>query len=116
MYRRIDTHFLFADFYDHWKLSAAIVAEGGTNRTLCRSEAATKQLGKLEAREGIEPSIKVLQTFALPLGDRAVLPGQASAKAGLPSNRDHSIASRAPFQHFSPGVHLFCATLAFPLK
>ena len=25
----------------------------------------------LEAREGIEPSIKVLQTFALPLGDRA---------------------------------------------
>jgi hypothetical protein len=27
----------------------------------------------LEAREGIEPSIKVLQTFALPLGDRAVL-------------------------------------------
>jgi len=28
---------------------------------------------RLEAREGIEPSIKVLQTFALPLGDRAVL-------------------------------------------
>jgi hypothetical protein len=30
--------------------------------------------GKLEARGGIEPPIKVLQTFALPLGDRA--PGQ----------------------------------------
>ena len=28
---------------------------------------------RLEAREGIEPSIKVLQTFALPLGDRAIL-------------------------------------------
>jgi hypothetical protein len=26
----------------------------------------------LEAREGIEPSVKVLQTFALPLGDRAI--------------------------------------------
>ena len=25
----------------------------------------------LEARDGIEPPIKVLQTFALPLGDRA---------------------------------------------
>ena len=28
---------------------------------------------KLEARGGIEPPIKVLQTFALPLGDRALL-------------------------------------------
>ncbi len=27
----------------------------------------------LEARGGIEPPIKVLQTFALPLGDRASL-------------------------------------------
>jgi hypothetical protein len=27
--------------------------------------------GNLEARGGIEPPIKVLQTFALPLGDRA---------------------------------------------
>jgi hypothetical protein len=27
---------------------------------------------KLEARGGIEPPIKVLQTFALPLGDRAL--------------------------------------------
>jgi hypothetical protein len=26
---------------------------------------------KLEARGGIEPPIKVLQTYALPLGDRA---------------------------------------------
>jgi hypothetical protein len=26
---------------------------------------------ELEARGGIEPPIKVLQTFALPLGDRA---------------------------------------------
>jgi hypothetical protein len=26
----------------------------------------------LEARGGIEPPIKVLQTFALPLGDRAI--------------------------------------------
>ena len=28
-------------------------------------------LNSLEARGGIEPPIKVLQTFALPLGDRA---------------------------------------------
>jgi hypothetical protein len=28
----------------------------------------------LEARGGIEPPIKVLQTFALPLGDRALTP------------------------------------------
>jgi hypothetical protein len=27
--------------------------------------------GILEARGGIEPPVKVLQTFALPLGDRA---------------------------------------------
>ena len=27
--------------------------------------------GRVEARGGIEPPIKVLQTFALPLGDRA---------------------------------------------
>ena len=27
---------------------------------------------KMEARGGIEPPIKVLQTFALPLGDRAL--------------------------------------------
>jgi hypothetical protein len=26
----------------------------------------------MEARGGIEPPIKVLQTFALPLGDRAI--------------------------------------------
>jgi hypothetical protein len=30
-----------------------------------------KWLKGLEARGGIEPPIKVLQTFALPLGDRA---------------------------------------------
>jgi hypothetical protein len=64
------------------------------------SASSGKSVEKLEAREGIEPSVKVLQTFALPLGDRAILPGQASAKADLPSNRDHSIASRTPFQHF----------------
>jgi hypothetical protein len=64
------------------------------------SASSGKLVEKLEAREGIEPSVKVLQTFALPLGYRALLPGQASAKAGLPSSRDHSIASRTPFQHF----------------
>ena len=35
---------------------------GGRNREFNRS---------LEARGGVEPPIKVLQTFALPLGDRA---------------------------------------------
>jgi hypothetical protein len=28
---------------------------------------------KMEARGGIEPPVKVLQTFALPLGDRALV-------------------------------------------
>jgi hypothetical protein len=38
-----------------------------SNRQLvCRGE-------ELEARGGIEPPIKVLQTFALPLGDRALV-------------------------------------------
>jgi hypothetical protein len=38
-----------------------------SNRQLvCRRE-------KMEARGGIEPPIKVLQTFALPLGDRALV-------------------------------------------
>jgi hypothetical protein len=31
------------------------------------------RIEELEARGGIEPPIKVLQTFALPLGDRAPL-------------------------------------------
>ncbi len=38
-----------------------------------------KCLDNLEARGGIEPPIKVLQTFALPLGDRA--PGTNAAEA-----------------------------------
>ena len=63
MYRRIAARLLLADVYDHGKLSAASIAEGGANRTFCCSEAATKQSGKLEEREGIEPSVKVLQTF-----------------------------------------------------
>jgi hypothetical protein len=38
-----------------------------SNRQLvCRGE-------EMEARGGIEPPIKVLQTFALPLGDRALV-------------------------------------------
>src|ERR1700677_3065156 len=36
-----------------------------------RRQSRGKCEGKLEARGGIEPPIKVLQTFALPLGDRA---------------------------------------------
>jgi hypothetical protein len=38
----------------------------------------------LEARGGIEPPIKVLQTFALPLGDRAWV--QISAEMILPED------------------------------
>lgn len=41
----------------------------------------TREL-ELEARGGIEPPLKVLQTFALPLGDRA----------SRPTARYHSIA------------------------
>jgi hypothetical protein len=35
----------------------------------------------LEARGGIEPPIKVLQTFALPLGDRATESGEIISRA-----------------------------------
>ena len=35
----------------------------------------------LEARGGIEPPIKVLQTFALPLGDRATESGENQTEA-----------------------------------
>jgi hypothetical protein len=43
---------------------------------MCKHEASAIKVlvsvrKKLEARDGIEPTIKVLQTFALPLGDRA---------------------------------------------
>jgi hypothetical protein len=37
----------------------------------------------LEARGGIEPPIKVLQTFALPLGDRAF---DKAASTATPTN------------------------------
>src|SRR6266481_2851330 len=45
----------------------------------------TMDLG-LEARGGIEPPIKVLQTFALPLGDRASVQGAGAdrLRANLP--------------------------------
>ena len=41
----------------------------------------------LEARGGIEPPIKVLQTFALPLGDRATESGK---------NQAHKLWTRDP--------------------
>jgi hypothetical protein len=42
---------------------------------------------KLEARGGIEPPIKVLQTFALPLGDRA----PAGSSRGRNPGPNHSM-------------------------
>jgi hypothetical protein len=48
-----------------------------------KQEAATAGLEPdLEARGGIEPPIKVLQTFALPLGDRASGASGTTPKAG----------------------------------
>jgi hypothetical protein len=41
-----------------------------SKRYLSRRE--NERLDNLEARGGVEPPIKVLQTFALPLGDRAL--------------------------------------------
>ena len=50
----------------------------------------------LEARGGIEPPIKVLQTFALPLGDRATESGgiktQALCLRFTPSGQIYSLA------------------------
>jgi hypothetical protein len=43
----------------------------------------------LEARGGIEPPIKVLQTFALPLGDRAAV--QISLAMILPEEFTHRL-------------------------
>jgi hypothetical protein len=42
--------------------------KSGARRKACGQKVGEK---KLEARGGIEPPIKVLQTYALPLGDRA---------------------------------------------
>jgi hypothetical protein len=51
----------------------------------------------LEARGGIEPPIKVLQTFAFPLGDRAF--GSESISRATPSRiRDRSQQKPQPKQ------------------
>jgi hypothetical protein len=52
------------------------------------------QSGELEARGGIEPPIKVLQTFALPLGDRAEI---ESVLFSLERRRPGELTSAAPF-------------------
>ena len=59
----------------------------------------------MEARGGIEPPIKVLQTFALPLGDRAVVTGRfiITSRPDIISRiifqtRSHPFASRSPFR------------------
>jgi hypothetical protein len=49
---------------------------------------------KLEARDGIEPTIKVLQTFALPLGDRA-----------LPECKRFVKAERLPHERSVPALN-----------
>ena len=51
----------------------------------------------MEARGGIEPPIKVLQTFALPLGDRAGL---------LVAQGNHSIGNASGYIEDSYGVDL----------
>ena len=61
---------------------------------------------ELEAREGIEPSIKVLQTFALPLGDRAV---SETIIVAFP-------ASTLPGNISTGMSHFFCAGTAHRIK
>ena len=53
-------------------------------------------LEKLEARGGIEPPIKVLQTFALPLGDRAQAFGKISLTRSSPKLPDMFQAGFTP--------------------
>jgi hypothetical protein len=48
-----------------------LVLNLGEGKKVKRRQAEARPTKKLEARGGIEPPIKVLQTFALPLGDRA---------------------------------------------
>jgi hypothetical protein len=54
----------------------------------------------LEARGGIEPPIKVLQTFALPLGDRA---------PGYEAKGNHNIAPSPSFQYYFAKCRIRCA-------
>jgi hypothetical protein len=69
---------------------------------------------KLEARDGIEPTIKVLQTFALPLGDRA------PSRRNTSSERSTLIVafSRAPTrrQIFIPRLQSQRSELAIPFR
>jgi hypothetical protein len=53
---------------------------------------------KLEARGGIEPPIKVLQTFALPLGDRAPFARLIQEPICQEPNSSHTIGAFQPKQ------------------
>jgi hypothetical protein len=60
----------------------------------------------LEARGGIEPPIKVLQTFALPLGDRAPFVKLINTRAHFPEAEqlphDRSLSAQAnDFSNYS---------------
>ena len=60
-------------------------------------------LGNLEARGGIEPPIKVLQTFALPLGDRALV---LLRPAEIPSRTLASTRNKLPENKKPTGLQL----------
>ena len=64
----------------------------------------------MEARGGIEPPMKVLQTFALPLGYRAVQhPNDSTGDVCVAS------AERSRF-HFYEEMSGVCAPLVIPIK
>ncbi len=64
------------------KIEARNVLEERKGTTISAKNSAKKFRQKiLEARGGIEPPIKVLQTFALPLGDRATESGENQTEA-----------------------------------
>jgi hypothetical protein len=74
----------------------------------------------LEARGGIEPPMKVLQTFALPLGDRAVRRPNHSMTAGLPFDccSGYRTDPALPSDPRAPATprKLLCAGRDIPLK
>jgi hypothetical protein len=58
-------------FHVHLESAQLSAAPTPSERAAMEPQRETGYLDRLEARGGIEPPKKVLQTFALPLGDRA---------------------------------------------
>jgi hypothetical protein len=98
-----------ANLWHDWQLS---VHTSGTQFPARASPAYKRpfdSLGKLEARGGIEPPLKVLQTYALPLGYRAWLRTVARRAPPLP----RFVISRGATYSAAGGIR--CA-LCLPLR